>query len=203
MQVVWNVPNRLTAFRLLLAPFLFAAVAMQYYLAGLILFSIAAFTDWLDGWWARTFNQITQLGRILDPLADKLVVCGCFILLGGVEHSGIVPWMAVIVVGRELIVTALRSFVEEQGIDFSASLAGKAKMVVQCAAIIAAFLEPIWGKEVHFPYFLEIRAGLIWLAIGITLYSGAEYLVAAARLLFFAEPKNESGADESQPESSR
>ena len=50
MQVVWNVPNRLTAFRLLLAPFLFAAVAMQYYLAGLILFSIAAFTDWLDGW---------------------------------------------------------------------------------------------------------------------------------------------------------
>jgi phosphatidylglycerophosphate synthase len=97
----------------------FACLAFDYYLLALLTFAIAAGTDWVDGFWARRYGQITQLGRILDPFADKIVICGTFIFLAAVPAaisgagrqpaSEIAPWMAVVVVGRELLVTALRS----------------------------------------------------------------------------------------------
>src|SRR5215211_8666848 len=150
LNVVWNVPNILTIARLVLSIFCFVTLTFDWYLTSLVLFAIAAGTDWVDGFYARRYGQITQLGRILDPFADKIVICGTFIFLAAVpptitgrSASEISAWMAVIVVGRELLVTALRSMAEGQGTDFSAKWAGKWKMVLQCLAA-AASLGRLW-----------------------------------------------------------
>ena len=105
------------------------------------MFVVAAGTDWVDGFWARRYGQVTTLGRILDPFVDKIIICGTFIFLVAESAIRASPaWMAVIVVGRELLVTALRSFLEEQGADFSAKLSGKLKMVLQCLAATLSLL---------------------------------------------------------------
>src|SRR5262245_47496267 len=123
---VWNVPNAVTVSRVALTIVLFVLLTKQHFVASLALFLIAAGTDWVDGYWARKYGQITQLGRILDPFADKLIVCGTFIFLAaapqlpdGMPASRVAAWMAVLILARELAVTALRSFIETQGGDFS------------------------------------------------------------------------------------
>jgi CDP-diacylglycerol--glycerol-3-phosphate 3-phosphatidyltransferase len=197
MSSVWNVPNQLTVTRLVLSIVCFAFLAFDYYLLALILFVAAAGTDWVDGFWARRYGQITQLGRILDPFADKIVICGTFIFLAAVpptvtgdSASEIAAWMAVIVVGRELLVTALRSMAEGQGTDFSAKWAGKWKMVFQCLAA-AVSLWRLWyynyqdGGWASKPpnwttWSLQI---LVWIAVALTVYSGWGYVKSAFYLL--------------------
>jgi CDP-diacylglycerol--glycerol-3-phosphate 3-phosphatidyltransferase len=200
---VWNVPNQLTIARLVLSIACFVFLMFDAYLTALILFCIAAGTDWVDGYWARRYGQVTQLGRILDPFADKIIICGTFIFLaavppiiGGHSASEIAAWMAVVVVGREILVTALRSFVEEQGGDFSAKWAGKWKMVFQCLAV-AASLARLW----YYGYSSEggwtglpssdlppewttwsLRL-VVWLAVAMTIYSGWGYVRTAMRIL--------------------
>jgi len=182
---VWTVPNMLSATRLLLAGVLFVLIEQKAWSAATVLFLVAASTDWVDGWWARRFGQVSRLGRIFDPLVDKVIVCGAFILLaarGGA--AGILPWMAVVVVVRELVVTAVRAEMERSGHDFSATLSGKLKMVLQCAAIaleLFARAQPDWT--------LAGRSGLAlagvaaWAAVATTIWSGVDYLVAARTLL--------------------
>jgi CDP-diacylglycerol--glycerol-3-phosphate 3-phosphatidyltransferase len=159
------------------------------------LFVLAAGTDWVDGFWARRYGQITQLGRILDPFADKIIICGTFIFLAAVppsivgeSASEISAWMAVVVVGREILVTALRSFFEEQGVDFSAQWAGKWKMLFQCLAV-GVSLWRLWyygygpGGWTEEPSFLStwsLRL-LVWIAIVMTIYSGWGYVQTALR----------------------
>jgi CDP-diacylglycerol--glycerol-3-phosphate 3-phosphatidyltransferase len=184
-----NVPNVLTALRLVLAVVVFALVPLGYYLAALIVFTVAAVTDWVDGYWARRFDQITQVGRIFDPFADKIIVCGLFILLAAEKGAGIAPWMAVVVVGREMLVTALRGFIEQHGGDFSAKMAGKLKMVFQCAAIIGSLLM-LWYTVDQAPgWFHWALPILVWLAVLSTIYSGLEYVVIATRYVL-AEPED-------------
>jgi len=182
---IWTVPNMLSATRLLLAGVLFVLIEQKAWSAATVLFLVAASTDWVDGWWARRFGQVSRLGRIFDPLVDKVIVCGAFILLasrGGA--AGILPWMAVVVVVRELVVTAVRAEMERSGHDFSATLSGKLKMVLQCAAIaleLFARAQPDWT--------LAGRSGLAlagvaaWAAVATTIWSGVDYLVAARTLL--------------------
>ncbi|MBQ1277950.1 MAG: CDP-alcohol phosphatidyltransferase family protein, partial [Thermoguttaceae bacterium] len=83
-NAVWNVPNVLTMARIVLALVMFALIPFKFYVAALVLFVIAALTDFVDGWWARRFNQKTQFGRIMDPFADKLLVCGTFIYFAAI-----------------------------------------------------------------------------------------------------------------------
>src|SRR5690606_21826952 len=105
------------------------------------LFLLAATTDAVDGYVARRYGQITTLGRVLDPFADKIIVCGTFVfLLERHPLSGVTAWMVVIVIGREMFVTGLRSFLEQQGKDFSATWSGKIKMILQCAALTASLM---------------------------------------------------------------
>ena len=182
---LFNVPNQLTAIRFTLAIVVFALIPLQYYLAALIVFLIAASTDWVDGYWARRFNQVTQVGRILDPFVDKIIICGTFILLGAEPASGIAAWMAVVVVGRELLVTALRSFIEQSGGDFSANLSGKLKMVLQCAAVVASLLALMYGRHATPPWLQTSLVIFVWLALLSTVQSGLTYIVAAAK--FFRE----------------
>jgi len=182
---VWTVPNLLSAARFVLSIVFFVAVERGLHWPAFWLFLVAASTDWIDGWWARRFQQVSRLGRIFDPLVDKVIVCGGFILLAARDgSSAILPWMAVVVVVRELVVTAMRAEMERVGRDFSAGPAGKLKMVLQCAAI-AIELFARCRPDVAFGEVgvREIASGVAWAAVAATVYSGVEYLVAAARML--------------------
>ena len=116
----FNLPNQLTAMRLALSVVLFVLIVWKVYLAAFVVFLVAASTDWVDGYLARRYGLVTTLGRILDPFADKIIVCGSFIFLAAIPElqQYVQPWMVVVIVGRELLVTALRSFLEQQGADF-------------------------------------------------------------------------------------
>ncbi len=196
LATVFNVPNQLTTLRLLLAVVLFAFIAWEYYLVGLALFLVAAGTDWLDGYWARKYGQVTTLGRMLDPFADKVIICGTFTFLVAVPAMAQVPWglrawMVVVILGRELLITALRSFMEEQGADFSAKMAGKLKMVLQCAAagfclLFLSYRDPAETLLAVPDAPAWVWAGMVasvWAAVLLTAYSGITYLLAAVRLL--------------------
>lgn len=187
----FNVPNQITAVRFVLSIVVFLLIPAQQYFPALLVFLVAASTDWVDGWWARRYNQVTKVGRIFDPFVDKIIICGTFIYLAAQEHlgSGIAAWMAVVVMGREMLVTVIRSLVEQSGGDFSAKFAGKWKMVFQCAAVVASLLQLMWAADaapqwlpaaapVWLPYTL---ATLVWIAIGLTIYSGVEYIIAGLR----------------------
>lgn len=194
---VWNVPNQVTVSRLVLAVVLFALLSGGYYTAGLVVFIIASSTDWVDGYWARKYGQITQLGRILDPFADKMIICGTFIYLAaapqladGSPASGVAAWMAVVILARELAVTALRSFIENQGGDFSAKWSGKWKMVFQCLAAGFSIGKLQWysaaARDFAPPPPDWVSWGLtvtLWISLILTIYSGLEYVVVAVRTL--------------------
>ncbi|REK15751.1 MAG: CDP-diacylglycerol--glycerol-3-phosphate 3-phosphatidyltransferase [Planctomycetota bacterium] len=181
-QQLFNVPNQLTALRLLLSIVLFVFVALEYYLTSMVLFIIAAGTDWADGYWARKYGQVTNVGRIFDPFVDKIIICGTFIFLAAVPGSGIAAWMAVVVVGRELLVTALRSYLEGEGADFSASRSGKLKMVLQCVAAALSLFALYRGAER--PEALDwALVASVWGAVLLTLYSGVAYIQRAFVLL--------------------
>src|SRR5262249_27743102 len=137
---ILNVPNVLSFVRIPLAVALFACIVYQAWLAGLVIFLVATATDWVDGWWARRYGPLTLVGRNLDPLADKILVCGAFVYLIPVETAHILPWMVVVVVGRELAVTGIRGMVEATGQKFGADWFGKLKMGLQCAVLIGVLL---------------------------------------------------------------
>jgi CDP-diacylglycerol--glycerol-3-phosphate 3-phosphatidyltransferase len=187
----WNVPNQITTLRFILSVVLFAFLSLEFYFTSLILFIIAAGTDWIDGYWARKYGQVTMLGRILDPFVDKIIICGTFILLGSLQHrgSGVWSWMAVVIVGRELLVTALRSFLEQQGTDFSANLSGKFKMVLQCFAagtslFVLHYAQHFNGPEQAVPDWMRyLLTASVWVAVISTVQSGIGYIVVALRLL--------------------
>ena len=191
---VINVPNQLTLARIMLSLALFLFLLFGWYKTALVLFVVTAATDWLDGYWARKYAQITQLGRVMDPFADKLFICGTFVLLSAVPRlvdgtlpSGIPAWMTVVVVGRELLVTSLRAFVEQQGGDFSAKWAGKWKMGLQCLAAIWSLVQltyvdqaaNIW-KPVPPQWMTHGLTVVAWAMVALTLYSGVNYVRAAA-----------------------
>ncbi len=178
---VYNVPNALTSIRFALAIAVMALIPYGYYTSALVVFLIAASTDWMDGYWARKYGQVTKLGRIFDPFVDKIIICGTFIALIAVPDAGVASWMATIVVGRELLVTSLRGMIEGSGGDFSASQLGKWKMVLQCAAVVAILLCLIAAPAAAW---LSITAQvLLWGAIVLTVYSGYDYAVAASRVM--------------------
>ena len=186
---ILNVPNVLTAIRFLLAIVVFVLVPFGQYVAAIVVFLLAASTDWIDGYWARKYGQVTKLGRIFDPFVDKIIICGTFIFLAAEQGSGITAWMAVVVMGRELLVTALRSFIEQEGGDFSAQMSGKLKMVFQCIAVVASLivlrrLQLIGDRDAVLPAWLYWTLHIsVWVAVLSTVQSGLEYIVAAARML--------------------
>lgn len=194
---VLNVPNIATIARIVLSVVMFVFLSIGWYQTSLVLFVITAATDWFDGYWARKYQQITQLGRVLDPFADKLFICGTFIFLAatnrladGTQPSGITAWMAVVIAGRELLVTTLRTFVEQSGGDFSAKWIGKWKMVLQCAAAIWSIVQLSYlnaggsAWETTPPSWMTGGLTVVaWATIAITVYSGYTYVRAAIAML--------------------
>lgn len=182
-EQVFNVPNQLTALRLALSLVLFVLIAFEYYLASAVIFAVAAGTDWLDGYWARKYGQVTNLGRILDPFVDKIIVCGTFIFLAAAPGSGVQAWMVVVIVGRELLVTALRSYLEGEGADFSAKMSGKLKMALQCLAALLSLIALAQPAGQASEQLALAVAVAVWAAVALTIYSGAAYVLRAIALL--------------------
>jgi len=176
---VLNAPNILAFIRILIAPLMFWVIITPefftdqgihitwvYYLAAL-LFVLASITDFFDGYIARQLDQITLLGKILDPLADKMLTIGAFLALMAVGDAS--SWAIYIIIVRELFITGLRTVAVAENIDVSASMAGKVKTVAQMIAI--GFL------IMHWPF----ATLLLWFSVLLTLYSGAEYLLGFAK----------------------
>ncbi|HUR36891.1 MAG TPA: CDP-diacylglycerol--glycerol-3-phosphate 3-phosphatidyltransferase [Terriglobales bacterium] len=145
------------------------------------LFILASITDGLDGYLARRRNQVTTLGMLLDPLADKLMVAGTFIALVQYNPSVVPAWIAVLVIAREFLVSGLRSIAASEGFTIEASDLGKFKMVVQIVAIVAAILHHHW-LTLEFGLFhldVEIIARTaMWIMVGISSISAADYFIA-------------------------
>jgi CDP-diacylglycerol--glycerol-3-phosphate 3-phosphatidyltransferase len=187
-ETLLNVPNVLSAARFPLAVALFVCIEHGAWLAGLIVFLIAAATDWLDGEWARRYGPLTLIGRNLDPLADKVLVCGAFIYLIRVDGAGIDPWVVVVVVGRELVVTGIRGIVEATGMKFGADWFGKLKMGLQCAVLIGVLLI-LWLRTLRpdaaplLKVLDPVQLALLWAMLVATIGSGVQYVYKAWRLM--------------------
>ena len=133
-----NLPNALTLVRIFAVPVLVALLMTKYMLVAAVIFLAASLTDLLDGYLARKRGQITTLGVLLDPVADKLLISSAFISL--IDYGIVEAWMVVIIVGREFAVSGLRSIASTQGFTISASELGKIKMVAQVTAITLLIL---------------------------------------------------------------
>ncbi|MGL4550478.1 MAG: CDP-diacylglycerol--glycerol-3-phosphate 3-phosphatidyltransferase [Gemmataceae bacterium] len=171
-------PNALTFARLGMCAGLFALIACKAWGWALAVFALAAFTDWLDGYLARVLDASTPLGRMLDPLVDKVLMTGAFIFLlpAGMQGKWLSPWMVTVVTAREFLITGLRSHMEARGVAFGADRLGKLKMVLQCAAVAAALL----GQFV--PEVGLTRDCLIGAMLVATVGSGLQYVWRAARV---------------------
>lgn len=196
MKKVLNLPNQITIARFILAVVFIILLSQysqkspQYGLLDLAagLFIVAAATDFLDGYLARKRGEVTAFGRVLDPLVDKVLVCGAFILFAGepfVDSAGhnvtlVSAWMVVVIVGRELLVTGLRGYSESIGESFGASVYGKIKMWTQSIAAPAILLTV--AHEHHWPLGIApdtLKTILVWATVIITALSMMTYFVKA------------------------
>jgi len=174
-------PNTLTMGRVAAIPLI---VVLLYYpnrfctfLAAMI-FSAAAITDYLDGYLARTRGLESTFGKIMDPVADKLLVSSSFIML--VYHGWVPAWVICIIIGRELAVTGLRNIIAGKGEDVSASWLGKYKTGFQISAIIPLMIHYRFiGIDVH-----VVGMFFLWGALVFTLWSGADYFLKARHLFY-------------------
>jgi len=171
--MIWTLSNQLTMARVLLIPLFAAAFYLPGWLGYILataLFSLAAITDWLDGYLARSRNEVTSFGRFLDPVADKLLVATALVLL--VEADRVPALLAAIIIGREIVIGALREWLAQHATIVHVSLLGKWKTGMQMAAIITLLLhETILGLNMHL-----IGTALLWIAAILTLWSAYEYL---------------------------
>jgi CDP-diacylglycerol--glycerol-3-phosphate 3-phosphatidyltransferase len=162
-----NLPNALTLLRILAVPVVVVALLGETpngdaFAAGV--FALAALTDGLDGYFARSRDSVTTFGKLMDPLADKLLITGA--LLSLVSLNRLAPWIAMVIIAREVAVTILRTIAAERGIVIAASWLGKLKTVLQIAAVIALIAadpSPLWVDL------------LVYVALIVTVASGADY----------------------------
>jgi len=183
---VFNLPNQLTASRFVLGIVLFALIALEWWLGCIVVFAAAAVTDWLDGYFARKQGLVSTLGRVLDPLVDKVLIAGAYIFLLPLGPKvGLAAWMVTLVVARELVITGLRSFMENRGATFGADWLGKVKMVLQCATLFAIFtvLEISYAEGTPQRVLEWVRDLLIYAMLAATALSGLQYLYRAALVL--------------------
>ncbi|SFE86666.1 CDP-diacylglycerol--glycerol-3-phosphate 3-phosphatidyltransferase [Peptostreptococcus sp. D1] len=167
-----NLPNKLTMFRICLVPifviFMYLPLDNKFGIS-LLIFIIAALTDALDGKLARRYNLITDFGKLMDPLADKLLVIAALICL--IEKSLIPGWIVLIIVSRELAVSIMRAIVAGDGKVVAAGISGKLKTVTQMLAIVLL----LFGAQIDSSLVLNIGTFMIYVACLLTIYSGYEY----------------------------
>lgn len=184
---ILNLPNSLTLFRIFLVPFLVVVLLTKFSgreFVGLGIFLLAAVTDFFDGYIARKRNQMTRLGAMLDPIADKLLMSAAFISL--VELGLARAWMIVIIIGREFAVSGLRAIAAQQGVTIAASPLGKGKTVSQVIAISLLILGYSLGE------FVFIGHVALWVVVIFALGSGVDYFVKFSRAILHPESQSRS-----------
>ena len=180
-----NLPNTITLARIFLVPLLVVVLLTRFEaqlifgvpkeVVGAAIFGLAAFTDWLDGYLARRRQQVTVLGQLMDPLADKLLITAAFISL--VQMGIASAWMVAVILGRELGITVLRSIAHARGVTIPSSPLGKIKMAVEVGAILLLML----GNQVWL--FLLLGQVALWMVLVTALVSAADYYRRYSRVL--------------------
>ncbi|MFC4404514.1 CDP-diacylglycerol--glycerol-3-phosphate 3-phosphatidyltransferase [Gracilibacillus xinjiangensis] len=181
-----NIPNKITISRIMLIPFFILLLSYPFdwgtvslgttdipltHFIAVIIFAVASATDWLDGYYARKYNLVTNLGKFLDPMADKLLVSAAFILLVAL---GMAPaWIVIVIISREFAVTGLRLVAAGEGIVLAAGQLGKLKTVIQIVAIIVLLLHNFPFNSIGLP----VGDILLYAALIITVISGIEYFI--------------------------
>lgn len=168
-----NLPNKLTVLRVILIPFFVTTLMMEYRYAAVGVFVAASLTDFLDGYIARKYNLVTNFGKFMDPLADKLLVCAALVCL--VELQQLPSWMVIIIVSREFIISGFRLVAVEQGVVIAASYWGKFKTTFQMIAIILLI--------VNIPALSIITSICTWIALALTLISLYDYIAKNHKVL--------------------
>ncbi|MBM4763896.1 CDP-diacylglycerol--glycerol-3-phosphate 3-phosphatidyltransferase [Bacillus sp. B15-48] len=181
-----NIPNKITMFRILLIPVFLVIMLARFdwgeiailgtvmpvtHFVGALIFIFASSTDWIDGYYARKFNLVTNLGKFLDPLADKLLVASALIVL--VELQLAPSWIVIVIIFREFAVTGLRAILAEGGEVVAANMLGKIKTWAQIIAISALLLHNIIFEYFSFP-FADLS---LWVAMIFTVWSGLDYFI--------------------------
>ena len=173
-----NLPNKLTMGRIFAIPVFIVVFLMGYHYVATVIFILAAITDMLDGKIARKYNLVTNFGKLMDPLADKLLVMSALICLAQI---GDVPgWMVIIILGREFIITGMRQVAAAQGIVIAAGTTGKIKTITQMIAIPLLLLNN-WPFSL-LSFNLPMDTIFLWIALVMTVVSGTEYIVKNKQL---------------------
>lgn len=205
-----HIPNWITIGRLVVTAFFFVVInigppghmIIAWILLAIGLFALAVASDVLDGYLARAWKVESIFGRVVDPFADKILICGAFVffsvpgwtawpvpkslLHAHFSPTGLTLWMAVVLIAREFLVTGIRSLAESRGIDFRAQWSGKLKMAVQCAAIFGVMICILCGYVLApdaLRWLLYARDAAIWLTLGITVLSAWQYILLARKLI--------------------
>ena len=184
-----NLPNFITLTRIFSIPLLiwilttrrFQSVDGEKELLASALFIAASFTDGIDGYLARKRGQITTIGMLLDPLADKLLIAAAFITLVQFNPSLVPAWMAVVIIGREFLVSGLRSIAASEGFTIEASDLGKFKMLVQIVSVVAVILDHRWKQWTVGPYIFPVHwiaFVAIWFMVFLSSVSAIDYFAA-------------------------
>ena len=174
-----NLPNKLTIGRVIAVPFFIVLYMTGYYLPALIVFILASLTDMLDGKIARKYDLVTNFGKIMDPLADKILVYSAFCLMVG---DGLIPaWMLIIILAREFMMAGMRTVAASEGIVIAADMSGKIKTVLQMIAVpLLIFYRAVPSILQIAPYerYVYLAAfAFLYASLFMTVYSGIEYVV--------------------------
>lgn len=169
-----NLPNKLTIARIIVVPFFIGAYMYELYVVAFLLFVAASMTDMLDGKIARKYNLVTNFGKIMDPLADKILVYSAFCLM---VEDGILPaWMLIVILAREFVVGGMRTVAASEGIVIAAAMSGKIKTVLQMIAVPLLLLTTaVYNLKIF--YYVDLAAQIfLWASLIMTVYSGIEYI---------------------------
>ena len=167
-----NLPNKLTIGRMIAAVAYVIAYLISWYWTAFVIFILASLTDMLDGQIARKRNLVTNFGKIMDPLADKILVYSALVLM--VEDATIAGWILIVILAREFVVSGMRTVAASEGIVVAAAMSGKIKTVLQMFAVIIL----IMAKALpDIKVIMTIGMVLLWAALIMTVYSGFEYII--------------------------
>ena len=164
-----NLPNKLTMARIIAVPIFVILYLKHLYIPAFIVFVLASLTDMLDGKIARKYNLITNFGKIMDPLADKILVYSAFCLM--IEDGSVPSWMLIVILLREFAVSGMRTVAAANGIVVAAGMSGKIKTVLQMIAVLLLIL-----RSYH-PAIQTLAIVFLWASMVMTVYSGIEYIV--------------------------
>ncbi len=165
-----NLPNKLTIARVVVVPIFILLFLFNFHLIAFVVFILAALTDLIDGQIARKYNLVSNFGKIMDPLADKILVYSAFCLM--VENGLIPGWMLIVILTREFIVAGMRTVAASEGLVVAAGMSGKIKTALQMVAVPMLLLIPV----ISWQFWVTASMIVLWASLFMTVYSGIEYI---------------------------